>query len=164
MHMFMYMLLCGCVHMNAGVQRPQNGVGSPGDGVMGGCESPHTGLRNWTWVSNKSSIHWAISLFFNFTQILIMANCLTNPSNSWSNPECLGGWASIALTGGGISRYKMLAKAFGQGIARVLKRELDYFDTSLTRAAWPMPTVPCSLVPFPAQPGVSLCQDHPIFY
>lgn len=97
-------------------------------------------------------------LIFNFTQILIMANCLTNPSNSSSNPECLGGWASIALTGGGTSRYKVLARRL------VLTRELDYFDTSLTRAAWPMPTVLCSLVPFLVQPGASLCQDHPIFY
>lgn len=147
MYMFMFMLLCGCVHMNVGVQRPQNGVGSPGDGVLSGCESPHMGFRNWTWVFNKSSIHCRLFYFLTLLRYWEWPTALQSPSNSLSNPEWLGGQASIALTGGGISRYKVLAKAFGQGTARVLKRELDYFDTSLTRAAWPMLTVSCSLVP-----------------
>ena len=48
----------------------------------------------------------------------------------------------------------MLAKSFGQ--ARACVQELDYFDTPLTRVAWPVATPPRSLVPFLAPPGVSL--------
>lgn len=150
--MFMFMLLCGCVHMNAGVQRPQNGVGSPGDGVLSCCESPHMGFRNWARVFNKSSIHCRLFYFLTLLRYWEWPTALQSPSNSSSNAECLGERAFIALTGDGISRYKVLAKAFGQGTARVLKRNLIIL--TLPWAGQPGPCQQCHVLwflPFPAR-------------
>lgn len=54
---FIFLCLCLCVGTCALVEVLMKalGIGSPGDGVTGGCEPPDTGVGNQTWVLCESS-------------------------------------------------------------------------------------------------------------
>lgn len=127
----MFLITCTCVCVCVSVcahecrhpQRPENGVGSPKDGVLGGCESPNIASGSRAWSSTRAVC--TANHLSNFTRILILANSPAKPWNPSSIPECPVK-ASIELTGVGFQETNCLPNHWVRAYSMLLNGNLIF--------------------------------------